>query len=764
MLYRSIRTVLQATAFSAAVALIGGQGAAVQAAPAVQRDLSSTAQAVYQAIPGGPTVTIQSNSVHARFWRRPARLAFRNHNFSQDVVAAPLVTTLQLEADAPTCNTDSSRAETVIISVTSSKTGDTEDYVATETSANSGVFRTGSDAQTAATTRQARSATWVDTGQTEVDPNDILTGKIAGCGEDSEAWLLIDPSGIVFDSVTDEPLAGATVTLIDVTGAGNGGNAGGLATVFAFDGVTPSPNPVVSGINGAYAFPQVAASDYQLRVVPPSTSYDFPSQRAPSQLSSSRTINQPGSFGGTFPVNAMTGAVTADLPVDPHPRALRVTKTASRNVVEIAETLEYVVTVQNVGEFAIDATTLHDDLPFGFSYVPGTARLDGAAIADPFGGRGPALDFDVGGLAVSAKVTLRYRVLVGPNAMQGDGVNRAQARSTQPETIASNLASAKVTVQPGVFSDRAFVLGVVFADCNRNGVKDPGEPGVPGVRLFLEDGSFVSTDGEGRYSLYGLRPVTHVLKVDSSTLPQGAKLAAISQRNAGDGNSRFIDVKKGELHRADFALNACTPPLLAELQKRRARQSDARELATSIKAELRTDTAPRSVGDARALPSSGLVGGNPTSTPSAPAAPAAAPTPVAKPAAGAMNLQLDMSIRPVRPADVSTSAVVPPTLEHMLATVDAKPGFVGVRDGEVLPAIVPVLRVKGRAGAKLSLEVNGQPVAEDRIGERVRSEETQTELREYIGIALRPARWPSCASRRRPPRSRPTARRSRRSR
>jgi hypothetical protein len=60
-------------------------------------------------------------------------------------------------------------------------------------------------------------------------------------------------------------------------------------------------------------------------------------------------------------------------------------------------------------------------------------------------------------------------------------------------------------------------VGKVFTDCNRNGGQDAGELGVPGVRIYMEDGNFVVTDREGKYNFYGIKPITHVLKVDNTT-------------------------------------------------------------------------------------------------------------------------------------------------------------------------------------------------------------------------------------------------------
>ena len=121
------------------------------------------------------------------------------------------------------------------------------------------------------------------------------------------------------------------------------------------------------------------------------------------------------------------------------------------------------------------------------------------------------------------------------------------------------------------------------------------ELGVAGVRLYLEDGTFVVTDSEGKYSVYGQKAKTHVIKLDRTTLPQGVELVEQTNRNAGDPGSRFVDLRYGELHRADFGITdgidnndgKGSPVLIEELIKRAKRvtvKNDALEQA--IKKDL----------------------------------------------------------------------------------------------------------------------------------------------------------------------------------
>lgn len=100
--------------------------------------------------------------------------------------------------------------------------------------------------------------------------------------------------------------------------------------------------------------------------------------------------------------------------------------------------------------------------------------------------------------------------------------------------LMSNLQANRLFVDPAF--KQGTILGKVFHDVNQNGYQDEGETGIPGVRLATVTGLVLETDGYGRFHIpdgvtsnlpYGGK---QLLKLDISTLPQGAKLTTENPR------------------------------------------------------------------------------------------------------------------------------------------------------------------------------------------------------------------------------------------
>jgi uncharacterized repeat protein (TIGR01451 family) len=265
------------------------------------------------------------------------------------------------------------------------------------------------------------------------------------------------------------------------------------------------------------------------------------------------------------------------IPLDPMGAgAILVSKVGNKTVAEIGDSVQYTIRLRNTTGSTIPAVVLEDVLPAGFRYIPGTARLNGSStVADPSANTGRELNFAIGTMQPTAVHELTYFVRLGVGSQQGDGVNRATAVFRGPGNVPvrSNTAIFKVNVQGGVFTTEGCIVGKVYVDCDGNNMQNNSsgsrELGIPGVRLVMLDGSYVVTDNEGKYSLCGVKPQTHVIKVDRSTLPTGSRLVPSSNRNAGVGDSLFVDMKGGEMARADFIEGSCSPEVVDQVKTRR---------------------------------------------------------------------------------------------------------------------------------------------------------------------------------------------------
>jgi hypothetical protein len=86
-------------------------------------------------------------------------------------------------------------------------------------------------------------------------------------------------------------------------------------------------------------------------------------------------------------------------------------------------------------------------------------------------------------------------------------------------------------VVPDPTFDCTDVIGKVFDDANRNGAQDPGEGGLPGVRLVTARGLVATTDAHGRFHITcavvprETRGSNFVLKLDDRSLPSGYRMS-----------------------------------------------------------------------------------------------------------------------------------------------------------------------------------------------------------------------------------------------
>ncbi len=394
---------------------------------------------------------------------------------------------------------------------------------------------------------------------------------------------LISPTITVFDSISLAGVENAVVQFYQDDGLNVAANANtlgvqnGVRLVAA--NITNGLTPIVEASadeNGTVYFPKLVVSDgehYFVTVEPPS-SHTWPSTYTDFNQFTQFDV-APGSYGlngdqgvtnsGIEPVETLS---YFDIPLDPRnlSTSLVLQKEADTNEAEIGSFIRYTVTINNLqADLSVFDAYVYDAMPYGFKYMEGSARLNGVAIKDPTLVSDLTYKFDLGTLLSNTTApdfgvyTLTYILQLTAGAIDSNGINTAYADGALSATnltsrFVSNSDSFQVGInQTGVLSERGIIFGKVFIDteCHVDSANKLWPIG--GVKLYLENGDYVITDENGQYSLFGVKPGNHVIKVDTQTLPEGIYLKPMDTRNAGDGDSRFVDLKRGDMFRADFS-------------------------------------------------------------------------------------------------------------------------------------------------------------------------------------------------------------------
>ena len=227
---------------------------------------------------------------------------------------------------------------------------------------------------------------------------------------------------------------------------------------------------------------------------------------------------------------------------------LEITKRASKSEAAVGDAIDYEIVVRNTGDATLPDVVVEDVLPAGFLLDVRSVRINGVPTANVTGAPGPRITITLGALAAGGEATVSYRVRVAPSAKAGDNDNVAVASSGETR---SSPGKATVRVKRSMLEERGAIIGRVHMLCDC--ADAAGAIGIPGVRVYLEDGTSAVTDEEGKYTFANVSSRMHVVRVDRHSLPDGSVLVPLGNRNAGDAYSRFVDLRAGELHRADFA-------------------------------------------------------------------------------------------------------------------------------------------------------------------------------------------------------------------
>ena len=605
---------------------------------------------------------------------------------------------VQVRIGAATCNI-SDAVDEVEVTVTTSSLGDREVLLARETGANTGQFETAPIGVIRTTV-----ATQLNNVLEGLPGDNAGANASAQClGQTLTTDIGLQPGGFVFDSVTNAPVSNAVVQVF---------SQGANGTLIA---------ETTTDSEGYFDLGTLPQGTYRLEVIPPSN-FQYPSVRNAFD-GFGRNVDQQASYGSDF--NFDGGPIAnIDVPLDPSVGIpITLDKSADRNTVRRGGFVIYTLTANNQMDQALLNATIEDQLPAGLLYVEGSARRDDAALAQaPVLSNSGLLTFDLESIAPITETVITYAVRIGTAAGRGNKTNRAILTGDQAGTgVAQSSDEARSTIEVddrgGVFSDEAVVIGRVFLDRNGDGIQTEydeegnqhNEPGVPGVKIVTSTGLSVVTDTEGRYSLFGLRPVTHAFALQSATLPKTAQPMGLDVDDVFAPGSRLIDLKRGDVRAEDF-------PLIwtAEAEADVAARIERFEGLDADQSLLRDDI-PLSF-DAVSRNSSRNESGVDTTT----------------------ELLTVEKPREIGVADEVGRAKVRSNIEDQIKALDSKLGFVDIDDGHESGSPALTVRVKGPVAGNLRLEVNGEVIPDTKIGAKVIDRDNGVQVYEYVAIGLRP--------------------------
>jgi uncharacterized repeat protein (TIGR01451 family) len=384
--------------------------------------------------------------------------------------------------------------------------------------------------------------------------------------------LPIDPNGVVYNSMSRTPVAGATLTLLDSAGSwplpsgcfddpaqqGQVTLADGFYKFdvnfsdpacpsggdFVIDVAAPPGSTYIAGYSqiipplsdassAAFSVPACPGSPDDAIPGTPQYCEVQPSDAAPPVSVPARSPGTVHYIHVRLDDSQAPGSsqiFNNHIPLDPElSGSVAISKTTPLVEVTRGQLVPYVITVNNVAGLMLTDVAIIDRVPAGFSYVEGSALLDDVPTEPSINGR----EISWNGLLIAGtqERTVKLLLAIGGGVSEGEYVNRAQVINGWTGSAVSGEATATVRIVPDPTFDCTDVTGKVFDDANRNGIQDDGEAGLEGVRMATPTGLQATTDQYGRYHITCAitpnenRGSNFVLKLDDRTLPSGFRMS-----------------------------------------------------------------------------------------------------------------------------------------------------------------------------------------------------------------------------------------------
>ena len=422
-------------------------------------------------------------------------------------------------------NIDISKIDKLVVEIVSPNL-DKETFELYETGPNTGIFTGYINVTENSTSNFDGSLTIVGGGDIVVTYKDQSGDIISNAKIAPNSYIFIAETGVLLPNVN--------VSLIDMSD-----NSVVIETI--------------TDASGKYNFGFIPDGTYKINVEDTTKTYYFPSVYSPSELSQyNYSVIDKLSYGSIFSHKA--GSLEKiDIPLDRDRAIIWVEKEVNKDTVSIGEIIQYKITIHNDGKARVKNIDLKDHLPLGIKYKLGTSKVNNVKIKPILSKDGKTLTYRIDSIEGESETEITLISEVTPGIVKGEAINIAWVDKNKA-IEKSNIASVKIKVIEELMRSEGIIVGQVF-DCKYPDSKEYN--GIEDVRIYLENGTYILTDQNGKYHFEGVIAGTHVVQVDKELLPIQWEMGLIKEntRYAGRNFSKFVNMGKGSLKRVDFCLN-----------------------------------------------------------------------------------------------------------------------------------------------------------------------------------------------------------------
>ena len=437
-------------------------------------------------------------------------------------------------------NTNANVVEFLEVTVLTSS-GDTETLRLVETGPNTGVF-TGYLNLTTQNSAPKDGLLHVNVGD-KIDVSYLDNGNL----------MMVDsaevvPYSHVFLAQDGTPLPNMEVTLVRTSAQ---------SKVYKSSKTTHQKSGIVekrvtTNNKGEFRFGIIPQGTYRIEVKDPNQKYFFPSVFTPTELTQyGYTTKNLLSYGEGFIHNGGPLQLI-DIPVDNERAVIWVEKEVNKIVSSVGELLKYTLTIHNDGTTKGKDLVLTDHLPLGLKYIKESSKLNGQKVIPEISADGKNIIYRIPLLEKTSSKKITFVTEVTAGVVAGEVTNRAWLDGLH--LVRSREASVTTKIEEELTRSHGIIMGQVFECAYANNKKGHG---IANVRLYLENGTYVSTDRNGKYHIEGVKAGTHVVQIDKELLPSGYVMGdnPNNSRFAGRDFSQFVNMGRGALKRTDFCLD-----------------------------------------------------------------------------------------------------------------------------------------------------------------------------------------------------------------